>query len=46
MVHPWTKTVAIQFDEPIPELEPEARALAERQAIISGRARSNPPPPK
>lgn len=38
MVHPWTKSVAVQFEEPIPELEEDAKALAERQAALSGRA--------
>jgi hypothetical protein len=42
MVHPWTKAVAVQFENPIAELEPEARALADRQAAISGR-RPGPP---
>ena len=37
MAHPWTKVVAVQFDEPIAELEPEARALAARQAALAGR---------
>ncbi len=37
MVHPWTKSVAVQFDAPIPELEAEARALADRQASLAGR---------
>jgi hypothetical protein len=37
MVHPWTKSVAVQFEEPIPELEAEARTLAERQAVLAGR---------
>ncbi len=37
MVHPWTQSVAVQFEEPIPELEGEARALADRQAALAGR---------
>jgi hypothetical protein len=37
MAHPWTKAVAVQFDEPIPALEPEARSLADRQAALAGR---------
>jgi len=37
MAHPWTKAVAVQFDEPIPGLEPEAKALADRQALLAGR---------
>ncbi len=37
MVHPWTKSVAIQFDEPVSALEPDAKALAERQAALAGR---------
>jgi PilZ domain len=37
MVHPWTKSVAVQFDAPIAELDEEARALADRQAALSGR---------
>ncbi len=36
MAHPWTKAVAVQFDQPITELEPEAKALAARQAALSG----------
>jgi hypothetical protein len=35
MVHPWTKAVAVRFDEPIAELEADARALAERQAALA-----------
>ena len=34
MVHPWTKAVAVQFDQPIPSLEDEARTLADRQAAL------------
>jgi hypothetical protein len=45
LVHPWTKAVAVQFEAAIPELEAEARALADRQAAITGRTRSTPPPP-
>src|SRR6185437_7336028 len=37
MVHPWTKSIAVCFDEPIPELEEEAKALADRQAALAGR---------
>jgi PilZ domain len=37
MVHPWTKAVAVQFEAPIPELEGEARSLADRQAALLGR---------
>jgi hypothetical protein len=37
MVHPWTKSVAVQFEAPIPELEGEAKALADRQAVLAGR---------
>jgi hypothetical protein len=36
MVHPWTKAVAVQFDEPLLELEGEAKALADRQAALRG----------
>ena len=39
MVHPWTKAVAIQFEDPIPELEGEARSLADRQAALLGRSK-------
>jgi hypothetical protein len=38
MVHPWTKAVAVQFDVPLPELEEEARALADHQAALLGRS--------
>jgi hypothetical protein len=37
VAHPWTKAVAVQFDEPIQELDAEARALAERQAALAAR---------
>lgn len=37
MAHPWTQAVAVQFDEPIAALEPDAKALAARQAAIAGR---------
>jgi hypothetical protein len=37
MVHPWTKAVAVQFEVPMAELEGEARALAERQAVLFNR---------
>jgi hypothetical protein len=37
MAHPWSKQVAIQFDEPVPELESRARELADRQAELLGR---------
>src|SRR5262245_21622973 len=30
--HPWTKSVAIHFDAPLTAIEPQIRALAERQA--------------
>jgi PilZ domain len=36
MVHPWTKAVAVQFDDRIPDLEGEAKALADRQAALRG----------
>jgi hypothetical protein len=35
--HPWTKSVAVQFDAPLTELEPQIKALAERQAALFGR---------
>ena len=35
LVHPWTKAVAVHFDEPVVELEPDARVLAERQAALA-----------
>lgn len=38
MAHPWTKAVAVQFDAPLPALEAEAKALADRQAALAGRA--------
>ncbi len=37
LAHPWTRAVAVQFDEPVTELEADARALAERQAALMGR---------
>lgn len=37
LAHPWTKAVAVQFDEPLTELEAEVKALAERQAALAGR---------
>lgn len=39
VAHPWTKAVAVQFDEPIKALDAEAKALAERQAALAGRAK-------
>lgn len=38
VAHPWTKAVAVCFDRPIPELEADAKALAERQAALVRRA--------
>jgi len=35
--HPWTKSVAIQFEAPLTEIEPQIKALAERQAALFGR---------
>ena len=35
--HPWTKSVAIQFDAPLTEIEPQIKALADRQAALFGR---------
>jgi PilZ domain len=35
--HPWTKAVAVHFDEPLAELEAEAKALAERQAALAAK---------
>src|SRR5206468_1709349 len=46
MVHPWTKAVAVQFDEPLKELETEARALADRQAALRGPVTMGGDPPK
>jgi hypothetical protein len=40
MVHPWTKAVAVQFDQPILALEDEARNLADRQAALRSPASS------
>ena len=34
LAHPWTKAVAVQFEVPMPELEAEAMALADRQAAL------------
>src|SRR5262245_9442037 len=35
--HPWTKSVAIHFDAPLTEIEPQIKELAERQAALFGR---------
>jgi hypothetical protein len=45
MVHPWTKALAVQFEAPLPGLEDEARALADKQASLMGARRTGPPPP-
>lgn len=37
MAHPWTKSVAVQFEAPLVELEPQIRELADRQAALFGR---------
>lgn len=37
LAHPWTKSVAVQFDELLTELEPQIKALADRQAELFGR---------
>ena len=37
VAHPWTKAVAVQFEVPIPEMEEEAIALADRQAALNGK---------
>lgn len=37
LVHPWTMAVAVHFDEPIAELEADAKALAERQAALAAK---------
>jgi hypothetical protein len=37
LAHPWTKSVAIQFDQPLDTLEPQIKALAARQATLFGR---------
>jgi hypothetical protein len=39
MAHPWTKSVAVHFDEPIADLEPKAKELATRQAELTGSRR-------
>jgi hypothetical protein len=46
LVHPWTKAVAVQFETAMPEVEAEAKALADRQAALNGPPRrgSSPPP--
>jgi hypothetical protein len=36
LAHPWTKAVAVHFDAELPELEADAKALAERQAALNG----------
>jgi hypothetical protein len=35
--HPWTKSVAIQFDAALTAIEPQIKALADRQAALFGR---------
>jgi hypothetical protein len=45
MVHPWTKSLAVQFEAPLPALDQDARALADRQAALLGPRRTGPPPP-
>lgn len=37
MAHPWTKSVAVQFDVALPELGPAAKKLADRQAELLGK---------
>jgi hypothetical protein len=41
LAHPWTKSVAVQFDAPLTELEPQIKALAERQAALFGRNKAS-----
>lgn len=35
--HPWTKSVAIKFDEDLTSIEPQIRELAAKQAALFGR---------
>lgn len=37
LAHPWTKSVAVQFDALLVELEPQIKALADHQAELFGR---------
>jgi hypothetical protein len=34
LAHPWTRAVGVHFDAPLPALEADAAALAERQAAL------------
>ena len=35
--HPWTMSLAVRFDRPLTEIEPQIKALAVRQAALFGR---------
>ena len=37
LAHPWTMSLAVRFDRPLTEIEPQIRALAVRQAALFGR---------
>ena len=37
LAHPWTMSLAVRFDRPLTELEPQIKALAARQAALFGR---------
>lgn len=37
LAHPWTKSVAVQFDALLVDLEPQIKALADHQAELFGR---------
>ena len=37
LAHPWTMSLAVRFDHPLTEIEPQVKALAVRQAALFGR---------
>jgi PilZ domain len=40
LAHPWTKSVAVRFDRPLDDIEPQIKALADKQALLFGRSNS------
>lgn len=36
MAHPWTRNVAVQFEEAMPQVEEAAKQIASRQAALRG----------
>lgn len=37
LAHPWTMSLGVRFDRPLTEIEPQIKALADRQAALFGR---------